>query len=298
MKVIRYLIYVIVILTSCSCERKHSTTYIPWCKLAPMDSARTEHQIDNIISGWYIDEFYEDLDHIKGLDRGVEMRMLPYYYQMFITKTLPSEVSLRFSDSFGYLCTLYDPNLLHLYDTTIDRIKKNVGQLYVDKSAFMGFFNDTTKDKYKNYADIDGERMSVDSLRIRVVAYNDRNALGKLERYYHDRNEPRELAIYYQVLLNYDGNGDLAERFYYVLRPYLKEKAQYLNGIHEVLLRAALCDHNERAQELCDSLGFSLCDYKIPVPCHDGDNPNREFISGHVGDVDFFEEDTPDDYDD
>ena len=29
---------------------------------------------------------------------------------------------------------------------------------------------------------------------------------------------------------------------------------------------AALCDHNERAQQLCDSLGFSLCDYRLPHP--------------------------------
>lgn len=290
MKKFIFCISIIIVLLTYSCNRRTSTIYIPWSKQQPMDSAHTEHQLDNIISGWYIDEFFEDLDHTKGLENASNMRMLPYYYQMFINKTLPIEVSLVHSTNFGAICFDNDPTLLYLYDTTIDRVNRKVGHHYADRpqAAFMGFFSDAPKAKYKNCANIDGERMSVDSLRIRVVAYNDRSALGKLERYYHDRNEPRELAIYYRVLLNYDGNGDLAERFYYVLRPYLKEKAQYLNGIREVLLRAALCDHDERAQELCDSLGFSLCDYKIPVPCHDGDDPNRKFISGFVEDLEDF----------
>ena len=88
--------------------------------------------------------------------------------------------------------------------------------------------------------------------------------MQKLETYYNNRNEAKELAIYYKVMLNYEGNGDLAERFYYVLRPYIDEEHQFMNGIRTVLLRAALCDHNARAQELCDSLGFSLCDYRLP----------------------------------
>ncbi len=268
-----------------------------------MDSAHTAHQLDNIISGWYIDEYYDDISNILGLKGDNDVALLPYYYQIFCNNALPYEVINRFSYNLSMICSQYDKNLMYLYDRTVARAEEKNGHLFSDCKPYYLLCDDinrvrSTIPDYLNYADIDGERMSVDSLRIRVVAYNDRNALGKLERYYHDRNEPRELAIYYRVLLNYDGNGDLAERFYYVLRPYLKEKAQYLNGIREVLLRTALCDHNERAQELCDSLGFSLCDYKIPVPCHDGDDPNREFISGYVGDVDFFEEDTPDDYDD
>ena len=31
-------------------------------------------------------------------------------------------------------------------------------------------------------------------------------------------------------------------------------------------VRGALCDHNARAQELCDSIGFSLCDCRLPLP--------------------------------
>ena len=67
-------------------------------------------------------------------------------------------------------------------------------------------------------------------------------------------------------MLGYEGNGDLAERFYRVLEPYFNETPKFRTAVREVLLRAALCDHNKRAQELCDSLGFSLCDYRITLP--------------------------------
>ena len=52
-------------------------------------------------------------------------------------------------------------------------------------------------------------------------------------------------------------SGNVVLRFYRT--PYFR------TAVREVLLRAALCDHNERAQELCDSLGFSICDYRLPV---------------------------------
>ena len=65
-------------------------------------------------------------------------------------------------------------------------------------------------------------------------------------------------------MLGFEGNGDLAERYYTLLKPYLTEQPEFFNGIRKSLLRAALCDHNERAQQLCDSLGFSLCDYRLP----------------------------------
>ena len=108
------------------------------------------------------------------------------------------------------------------------------------------------------------EPTSIDTLRVRVVAHNDREALKKLEKYYQDKNDGLGLAIYYKVLLGYEGNGDLAEKFYRVLEPYFEKTPQFRSAVREVLLRAAICDHNERAQQLCDSLGFSLCDYRIP----------------------------------
>lgn len=95
----------------------------------------------------------------------------------------------------------------------------------------------------------------------RALFHNDRKALESLEAYYK-QVYPKGIAIYYKILLSYDGNGDLAEKFYRTLEPYFDETPQFRMAAREVLLRAALCDHNERAQELCDSLEFSLCDYK------------------------------------
>ena len=83
---------------------------------------------------------------------------------------------------------------------------------------------------------------------------------------YSEKDDDTGIAIYYKVMLGYEGNGDLAEKFYYTLRPYIDDEHRYFNGIRTVLLRAAICDHNARAQELCDSLGFSLCDYRLPLP--------------------------------
>ncbi|MDE6369026.1 MAG: hypothetical protein K2K94_07295 [Muribaculaceae bacterium] len=104
----------------------------------------------------------------------------------------------------------------------------------------------------------------VDTLRVKVVMHNDRKALAKLEQYYRNKNDEKGLAIYYKVMLGYKGNGDLAERFYKVLAPELDRNPQLTRTVREVLLRAAMCDHNARAKELCDSLGFSLCDYRLP----------------------------------
>lgn len=110
------------------------------------------------------------------------------------------------------------------------------------------------------------EPTTIDTLRVRVVAHNDRKALKKLEKYYLDKNDGLGIAIYYKVLLGYEGNGDLAEKFYRVLEPYFEKTPQLRSAVREVLLRAAICDHNDRAQQLCDSLGFSLCDYRLPEP--------------------------------
>lgn len=111
-----------------------------------------------------------------------------------------------------------------------------------------------------------GKSINIDSLRVRVVAHNDREALQELEKYYHDKGDDKGIAIYYKVLLSYEGNGDLAERYYNVLKPYLAKQPELFNGRREVLLRASICDGNVRAQELCDSLGISFCDYRLPLP--------------------------------
>lgn len=106
----------------------------------------------------------------------------------------------------------------------------------------------------------------IDSLRVMILGYNDREALDKLEKYYRDKGDDKGIAIYYKVMLGYEGNGDLSERFYRVLEPYFDETPEFRRAVREVLLRAAICDGNARAQALCDSLGFSLCDYRLPVP--------------------------------
>lgn len=99
-----------------------------------------------------------------------------------------------------------------------------------------------------------------------MIAHNNRDALEKLEAYYKDKGNDTGIAIYYKVMLGYEGNGDLAEKFYKVLEPHFNDTPGFRKTVREVLIRAALCDKNIRAQELCDSLGFSLCDYRITCP--------------------------------
>ena len=106
----------------------------------------------------------------------------------------------------------------------------------------------------------------IDSLRVRAIVHNDRKALKKLEDYYKKKGDDTGIAIYYKVMLCYEGNGDLAEKFYRVLEPHFNETPEFRKAVREVLLRAAHCDNDRRAQELCDSLGFSLCDYRLPLP--------------------------------
>ena len=107
---------------------------------------------------------------------------------------------------------------------------------------------------------------AIDSLRVRAIVHNDRKALEKLEDYYRRKGDDTGIAIYYKVMLCYEGNGDLAEKFYKVLEPHFYETPGFRKAVREVLLRAAYCDNDRRAKELCDSLGFSLCDYRLPLP--------------------------------
>ena len=107
---------------------------------------------------------------------------------------------------------------------------------------------------------------TIDSLRVRAIVHNDRKALEKLEDYYKRKGDDTGIAIYYKVMLCYEGNGDLAEKFYKVLEPHFNKTPGFHKAVREVLLRAAYCDNDRRAKELCDSLGFSFCDYRLPLP--------------------------------
>ena len=117
---------------------------------------------------------------------------------------------------------------------------------------------------YSDYEDYD--LVNVDTLRLKALIYNDRGALKELEKYYKKKGDDKGIAIYYKVMLGYKGNGDLAEKFYRVLEPYFDETPEFRSAVREVLLRAAHCDNDRRAKELCDSLGFSFCDYRLPLP--------------------------------
>lgn len=227
--------------------------------IAELDSVTTERHLDQIIDGWYIDEE----DPFKQLKRRRDLRYLPYFIQMYNDCYL-TKVRARYTQvPFAKVSTKSDLTLFKLFEHLARNDSKKNGQ--TDVEGFEADYEFDPAAPYSNYEYIENEFISVDSLRVRVVAHNDRSALKKLESYYAQRNEIKELAIYYKVMLSYEGNGDLAEKFYYVLRPYMDDEHRYYNGIRTVLLRAALCDHNARAQELCDSLGFSLCDYRLPL---------------------------------
>lgn len=119
---------------------------------------------------------------------------------------------------------------------------------------------------YRLYNHYDFNLTHIDTLRLKALMYNDRQSLNELEKYYSEKGDDKGIAIFYKVMLGYEGNGDLAERFYKVLEPYFDDTPEFRSAVREVLLRAAHCDKNKRAQELCDSLGFSLCDYRLPLP--------------------------------
>ncbi len=229
----------------------------------PLDSLRTEYLLDNVISGWYADQYEPDVYRVSDLYHIYGLRYTPYFYQTFTDKYLP--IHMASNQSLDFLWhSRGDSGLVILGTQCMERYNEKLDipepklSIY-DRVKFK-------KEKYHNYRLVGNETLSIDSLMARALAYNDRQALEKLEEYYLASDNPKGIAIHYKAMLNYEGNGDLAERFYNVLKPYLGEKPQYRNGIRQVLLRAAICDGNARAQELCDSLGYSLCDYRRPVP--------------------------------
>lgn len=200
-----------------------------------------------------------------GLD---DLSLLPYLLDMYSNNQILPHGSYEYLQYFSDLCStkIDDHNLFVLCKQIVEKIKATVPSQY---GRYYPFYPESFK-KVPDYKDrkelIDGTLISIDSLRTRVIAHNDRDALAKLEKYYKNKGNDKGIAIYYKIMLGYEGNGDLAERFYRVLAPHFDKNPEYRTVVREVLLRAAICDHNERAQELCDSLGFSLCDYRLPTP--------------------------------
>lgn len=111
-------------------------------------------------------------------------------------------------------------------------------------------------DKYYSYGKF--SKTVIDTLRVKALIHNDRDALTQLEKYYHDKDYELGIAVYYIVMLNFEGNGDLAERIYQLLKKYWVENPGYKRTVYEALNLAALRDNNLRAQQLCDSLGYKL----------------------------------------
>ncbi len=261
------LILLLLAVMSCNMDLRKKAEFM---KEVTLDSIETEYQLDNIVSGWYADMYAINSDKCPAFERREDLRYLPYLYVMFNEYSIPRHILPKYSLEYALSTNRYDTILQRIYDESITRMMHRDGfDRKTDDSIYWDVKFDSGK-KYSDYELIGGRSYSIDSLRIRVVAYNDRSALEKLEQFYSSGNDPaaqKELAVYYRVLLTYEGNGDLAERFYKVLKWYYDKRLQFRNGVRLVLLRAAVCDGNARAQELCDSLGFSLCDYKIDVPC-------------------------------
>ena len=203
-------------------------------------------------------------DHLDrpALPLPKDLTALPYFIDMYSSP----ELIPKFCYSLGNFDYLY----LLCTEFIEDERLFNLGyKIALNSHGKIGYsFDRGSVDKnYKQEkALIDGHTYGVDSLRVRVVAYNDRDALEKLEKYYRNKGDAKGIAIYYKVMLGYKGNGDLAERFCHVLEPYFEKTPEMRSVVRKVLLRAAVCDRNERAVELCDSLGFSICDYRLPVP--------------------------------
>lgn len=197
---------------------------------------------------------------------------LEYFPYLMLTYQHPDRIppeSFTFVDFFVEICTgaMDDKNLFNYGRKTFDKIKfavRNNRLKYLTRREYpLSFAEGEIVSKYYTGPFILDD---IDTLRVRSLIHNDREALEALEKYYRDNGDDKGIAIYYKVLLSYEGNGDLAERFFKVLEPHFEETPELRLAVREVLLHAALCDHNARAQELCDSLGLSLCDYRLPLP--------------------------------
>ena len=276
-KQIKYKSYVLTLLPACllmigafSCRKNSGDDWITITP-EPLDSLQTEIQLDNILNGGYVWLPGEDPYRLPELKYRSDLRYLPYLYIMFNQTFLPDHIAGFYGLNFDTSRGVYKGG---------DTLVYKIGACSTDRANYVKKYtaganrtvvwypniDDIEYDDYSaNKVNIYGTHYDIDSLRIRVIACNDRSALELLEKYYTSIKQLKELAIYYKVLLSYEGNGDLAEKYYTVLKPYLRKRPEFLNGVREVLLRAAHCDNDRRAQELCDSLGFSLCDYRFSL---------------------------------
>ena len=250
------------------------TVYAIIPEVEMLDSMQTEKELCNIISYGFMLYQPRKSDIMPSL-MGVDgLALLPYLFEMYSSNRIYPSDSYQYAWNLKNMCTttIDDDKLFDCGKRIYESLDEKIPSKYGSYASCYPQKYQKSSDYKDRKVNIDYIYVSLDSLRVRVIAHNDREALEKLEKYYHDKGDDKGLAIYYKVMLGYEGNGDLAERFYRVLEPHFKDTPEFRGAVREVLLRSALCDGNARAQELCDSLGFSLCDYRLPRPNND---PNK-----------------------
>lgn len=253
-----------------SCGDKNNYDEVDYMTVIEIDSLETEFRLDDIYNGGYIAVNGRNKYEYQELWQRGDLRYLPYIYLALGERYLPRPIAQQYNQMIIDMCGYAQNDSVYYFGKLFSkRLRDKYSKLCESDPDFrMRKYPERERiiKRKSPKVQIDDKVYDLDSLRISVIGFNDRNALGLLEKYYKSIDMGKELAAYYKVMLGFEGNGDLAERYYEVLKPYLSEKPEFYGGIKEVLLRAALCDHNERAQELCDSLGFSLCDYRLPTP--------------------------------
>ncbi|MDE5554112.1 MAG: hypothetical protein K2J10_02890 [Muribaculaceae bacterium] len=226
-----------------------------------LDSAETQALLGQAVTAQFIGMAPASYE----LPIRTDLEYLPYL--MIILQNpdrYPYNLSPLLDDLVSICTNAIDDEGLYLYGRRI--YSKYYNRKEDQESGYPKNFSADRNPTY-NFSEPPSYQLNmVDTLRVQALLHNDRKALNALEKYYRDKGKTKDLAIYYKVLLCYPGNGDLAERFYNILQPYFKFRPEVRTAVREVLLRAAICDHNARAQELCDSLGYSLCDYRLPLP--------------------------------
>lgn len=207
------------------------------------------------------------------------MAYLPYLFLTFSSSKIPPlDIEKRIYEYIAMCSVVYDDkDLYELGRQAVNKLNKRRtarpekvihrpdGYTLYDKEKpipYYSYDNNVKAYKYCLMGDL-FVPSRIDTLRVRTVVHNDRKALRELEKYYRKIGYDLGIAIYYKALLCRDGNGDLAERLYQVLQPYFYDRPELENAAREALIRAAMCDNNKRAKELCDSLGYSFCDYKV-----------------------------------
>lgn len=228
-----------------------------------MEKAIISNHIDYHKSFWYI---YQRKD----------MEYLPYFFLTFSSSSTPPLDVEKLMTDYIVMCTArYDDKaLFELGRKAVDKLNKRIeerpekaiplnnGYTQYCKPSPIPYPDSFSKNNIKAHQEVSFTPSKIDTLRVKAIAHNDRKALRQLEKYYQEIGYDLGIAIYYKVLLCRDGNGDIAERLYRLLKPYFYDRPELENVAHDALIRAAICDRDKRAQELCDSLGYSLCDYK------------------------------------